>query len=564
MRFGCNSRLLAIDAPAKTLDHGLIRKHPKHHEKSLLMVLIRNGKFFQLPERSDDDFKTLFGRVAAAGVGRPVDKDGCPQGPWTADLLADAISQIEANRAGIELRTVQLWFENNDKGISAHNIRWLARVLGCNDPEGASAWQAALSASQSRLTARRRESRRAQVGEPERPEEIEQEPKASGAPQNAQLPKRFGLASATEGVFAGGSLLNLPASVFAGAVALQLVSYFLSVHDVTYLRGDEVTKQVGFLWAPNWTFLFIVFLPLFLVLVVDLVAVWKGVYRADLLADIGEDAQPVGWLTRVESSSYVYWAVFVICVGFAGVVQWISVRLLPLLNGGGTYAADWGSRTVMDSGQDGVIPLIAFTAAAYLYMCLCFYLLVSGLILLCHLIDDFIAVRTVVVSRQGSGRMHELDATASVITKGVVRCTIAGLLVAMCMKLQSLYIVNSAPNILVWLILDAGALLGRSGATVTWDEARTPTNYTSLIVVMLVSVVYLYGMVRIGAKTRFSSSLKRATAVIAFLLIVYFSMGLFDGFSFLLAIALLVSLYGLFDPYFELRRHERRGRGCVL
>jgi hypothetical protein len=93
------------------------------------MVLIKNGKFFQLPERSDDDFKTLFGRVAAAGVGRPVDKDGCPQGPWTPDLLADAISQIEANRAGIELRTVQLWFENNDKGISAHNIRWLAREL---------------------------------------------------------------------------------------------------------------------------------------------------------------------------------------------------------------------------------------------------------------------------------------------------------------------------------------------------------------------------------------------------------------------------------------------------
>ena len=77
----------------------------------------------------------LFARVAATGVGRPVDRDGCPQGPWTPDLLAEAISEIEANRAGIELRTVQLWFENNEKGISANNIRWLARVLGCNDPQ---------------------------------------------------------------------------------------------------------------------------------------------------------------------------------------------------------------------------------------------------------------------------------------------------------------------------------------------------------------------------------------------------------------------------------------------
>lgn len=235
--------------------------------------------------------------------------------------LQTPISQIEANRAGIELRTVQLWFENNDKGISANNIRWLARVLGCNDPEGASAWQAELSASQSRLTAMRRERRRGQAREREEPEESEQETMASGSPQVEDAPGGFGLARATEAVFAGGSLLNLPASVFAGAVALQFVSYFLSIHDVTYIREDGVTKQVGFLWAPNWTFLFIVFLPLFLAIVVDQVAVWKSVNRARLLAGIGEEVRLGGWLTRVESSSYAYWAVLLICVGFAGVDQ---------------------------------------------------------------------------------------------------------------------------------------------------------------------------------------------------------------------------------------------------
>ena len=100
--------------------------------------------------------------MATAGVGRPVDKDGFPEGPWKPDLLAAAISQIDTNPAGIELRTVQLWFENNDKGISANNIRWLARVLGCNDPEAASAWQNELSAAQSRLVSKRRAVRRTQ------------------------------------------------------------------------------------------------------------------------------------------------------------------------------------------------------------------------------------------------------------------------------------------------------------------------------------------------------------------------------------------------------------------
>lgn len=527
------------------------------------MVLIKNGKFFLSPGRNEEDFKELFARVAAAGIGRPVDKDGCPQGPWTADLLADAISQIEANRAGIELRTVQLWFERNDKGISANNIRWLARVLGCNDPEGASAWQAELSAAQSRLMAKRRERRRGQGREQAAPDEIEQETMASAPPHIDVAPVGFSLARATEAVFAGGSSLNLPSAVFAGAVALQFVSYFLSLHDVTYMRDDGVPKQVGFLWAPNWTLLFIVFLPLFLAIVVDLVAVWKSVNRPRLLAGMGEEVHLGGWLTRVESSSYAYWAVLLICVGFAGVAQWVSVRLMPLLKGGGDYAADWGSLPLGDPDQIGVAQLVVFTGTAYLYMCVCFYLLIAGLILLWNLIDDFVAIQTVVAPRQSVGRSQDVDASGSVIMRGVVRCTIAGLLVAMCMKLQSLYIVNSAPNILIWLIMDARSVLTQSDAMVAWDAAITPTNYTSLLVAFLVFTVYLYGAVRIGAIGLSGIPLVRVTAAITLLVVVYLSIGAFDGFSLLVGIALLVAVYGLFVPNFGFRRLERRGGSYV-
>ncbi len=528
------------------------------------MTLMKNGKFFQLPERSDDDFKTLFGRVAAAGVGRPVDGDGCPQGPWTPDLLTEAISGIEANRAGIELRTVQLWFENNDKGISAHNIRWLARVLGCNDPEAASAWQAELSVAQSRLTAKRRERRRGQAHGRAEPEEDEQETVASGPPDVDEAPVRLGLARATEAAFAGGSLLNLPAAVFAGAVALQLVSYFLSIHDVTHVREDGMPKQVGFLWAPNWTVLFIVFLPLFLAIVAEQVAVWKSVNRARLLSGVGKEVRIQGWLTRVDSSSHAHCAVFLICVGFAGVIQWSSVRLLPLLNGGGDYAADWGSLPLGGPYQIGVAPLVGFTGAAYLYMCLCFYLLIAGLILLCNLIDDFVAVRAVTVPGQGASRSHDIDASGWKILRGVVRCTIAGLLVALCMKLQTLYTVNSAPDIVSWLIVDAQSILSQSRTTIVWDDAPSPTNYTSLLVALLVCTVYLYGALRIRPKGKPGVLLARATAGVALLVVAYLSIGAFDGFSLLLGVALLIAVYGLFVPDFGVRRHEWRGRDYVL
>lgn len=86
----------------------------------------------------------LFARLASAGAGRPVDPHGFPDGPWTPETLANAISSIEANRNGIELRTVQVWFQDNDNGISSENLKWLARILGCNDPEAASEWQTEL------------------------------------------------------------------------------------------------------------------------------------------------------------------------------------------------------------------------------------------------------------------------------------------------------------------------------------------------------------------------------------------------------------------------------------
>ena len=108
------------------------------------------------PTEDGSDFKDLFKRLVAAGAGRPVDTNGFPTGSWTPELLADAISQIDANRVGIDLRTVQLWFQDNDKGISSDNIRWLAKIFGCGDPKATNAWHLELSAAQARLKAKRR------------------------------------------------------------------------------------------------------------------------------------------------------------------------------------------------------------------------------------------------------------------------------------------------------------------------------------------------------------------------------------------------------------------------
>jgi hypothetical protein len=527
------------------------------------MPLKKNGKFFLLPEKKEEDFKVLFARVAATGVGRPVDKDGCPQGPWTPDLLAAAISEVEANHAGIELRTVQLWFEDNEKGISPNNIRWLARVLGCNDPEAASAWQAELSAAQSRLMKKRRERRRGNTPSLAQPEDTWYEAAGMGLPEVDKASERFGLVSATEAFFSRGSILNLPAAVFAGAVALHFVSYFLSIHSVTYLRDDGVAKQVGFLWAPNWTVLFVVFLPIFFASVADLTGRWKNANRVRLLSAIGDDRQTGTWMSRVEASSHIYWVVLLICVGFAGVFQWVSVRLLPLLNGGGSYAVDWGSLALVEPEQIGVLQQIAFTGMAYLYMCLCFYLFIAGLILLSSLVDDFVHIRTLLTERPGNDQMREAEASGSAIIRGIVRSTTAGLLVAISMKLTSSYLVTPSPSIWDWLISDARSVLSAPVAPAEWDVFSKPNHYTSLLVVVLVSTIYLYGIIRIGASVLAGHSFVRASLAVIFLIAVYMLIGVIPGFSLLLGAGLVIAVYGLFDPDFGFRWQRLGGRSYV-
>lgn len=97
--------------------HDKERKGAQKYAKCVCSTLIKNNKFYVAPQRETANFKQLFARLAAAGAGRPVDKDGFPDGPWTPESLADAICAIEGNRDGIELRSVQVWFQDNDNGV---------------------------------------------------------------------------------------------------------------------------------------------------------------------------------------------------------------------------------------------------------------------------------------------------------------------------------------------------------------------------------------------------------------------------------------------------------------
>lgn len=532
--------------------------------------MIKNGKYFVAPQKADEDFKQLFARLAAAGAGRPVDRHGFPDGPWTPETLADAISSIEANRNGIDLRTVQVWFQDNDNGISSENIRWLARVFGCDDPEAASDLQTELSAARSRLDAKRRAKRAARGTPVTSTANLEESsfaddnapddrPAEATEPELVPRPApRFGLITATEALFSR-SPLNLPASVFAGAVALQFTSYFLGIHEVTFEAPDGLAKQVGFLWAPNWTFLFLAFMPLFFAFAAELLSFWREQGRRQVAKTGSLAESSEAWFRSVEAASYTFRAVFLICILFAGVFQWISVRLLPLLRGGGGFATDWGSLAIIRPEIISVPVAIAFTGFAYLYMCISFYLFFAGLILLYSVAQDFGNIES---SNQDPGDAANQDVVREVGTKmmrAIFRCTILAILIAVCMKLQSAYLTSSGTNIARWLTNDIWAVFSSRDRPRSLGDYSAPNHFTSLLIVLSAIFVFLYGASKLRTADRSSMRLGMMVVTIGLLSTAYLLIGAVTGFSILLFAGVILATYALFDPDFG-RRDTARER----
>ena len=201
------------------------------------------------------------------GAGRQVDKDGLPSGSWTPDQLVEAITQIDPDGVGVDLRTVQHWFQDNDRGISADNIRWLARIFGCDDPVAISEWQRRLSSAQLRLTAKRRERKRAQ-GDDAKSRIIERTTGTTKRDDRA-------FAERCEQLLTGAASMNLLVFYWLIFGALGLMNYALGTLSVTYSPEDGLNKQVGFIWAPTLTVLPLIVLPLYILSINNLISFWK-------------------------------------------------------------------------------------------------------------------------------------------------------------------------------------------------------------------------------------------------------------------------------------------------
>jgi len=491
--------------------------------------MVRNGKYYIGPQPSDDDFKSLFARLSSAGAGRPVDDNGQPIGPWTPNLLAEEIAQLDPAGTGVDPRTVQLWFQENDKGISAQNIRWLAKVFGCGDPDASSKWQVELSAAQARLSAKRRR----------------QDDKCyAGAPVPAK--QGFSMARLSESLFDGRRSLNLPIVVWSSASIFWFLSYIFGIHSITYSPIEGLNKQVGFFWSPSWIIGEMLLLPFVLIIVSELLAFWKD-RRPDSLGD--------SWASKIESYRVSYWAIFLICFVAIFAVQWAGVYLLAFIQGAAANGmVDWLLVSIERPEVVSRTATIYISALAFLYSGMIYWFYFIGLLLLFTIASDFNDTFTA-PDHQGGENSPIIITTGTIITLGVFRATVFGILLATTIKLNAAYLITDAETIMGWLVNDTLFSLGRSGDGWHWLNQSPSPFFTSFLLLAITCVVFFTCLVFIfkvigeypASETACIkvSSLKMACVVI-FLAANYLLIGKFYGFSLLLGVAVLLAVYSLF------------------
>lgn len=511
--------------------------------------MIKNNKYFAEPP-TGKDIKELFRYAVSSGVGLRVDRQGIPVGSWSSDTLTKALAEMSSD-GSVDIRTVQNWFQDNEKCIGSANISLLAKVFGCDSPDGVIAWRRELHEANRLLRLKRRAKNNLDTESDNGLEPptsvVVQAPttKAKSYPDISAKP--INLAHRIEALF-DGSPIKLAAWVFGGAVAIGYTSVALKIHDADISLPDIPSKEIGFLWAVNWMLSFLIFLPLFLINTTSVLRYWKSRGRVGVRGVRINEEQTVSWSDRVAESSSINWVVLIVCLLFAGVMQWVSVRLLPVLNGDLNHSFDWGYLTLVRPDLISPNEQLIFSGVAYLYMCVSFFLMFAGLILLYTISRDFSGCVGELPETITLAHEKEYLLAGKVILVAVFKCVLLAVLIATAMKSQSAYLGSDSSNIAMWLLDDAYSALFSNDALKTHNATSEPNHFSSLVIVLSALFVFIFTAMQIPKAARVEVSFKSMVATVLVLVASYLLIGIFEGFSLLLVIAVFVATIALVRP----------------
>lgn len=518
----------------------------------------------------------LFLRLAAAGAGRPVDKHGFADGPWTAETLADAISSIEANQNGIELRAVQVWFQDNYNGISDTNIRWLARIFGCDDPVATSQWQAELKAAKERLAVQRREKRKYQTNGSAVSPDVLLAPALSQTTEIAtgdlsdtgrgsSGPKRKTLAERCERLLSGATSLNLQIAYWMVFCVLALMNYVLGTLSVTYSPQEGLDKQVGFIWAPTLTALPLVVLPALIFFVSNLNTYWRRVGRSKCISDRAmsiNSKSNAAWYARVNDFTFSFWAIVVFGFLFVFGFQWAGIYL-PAYLSGDTNGVQIDRYLVTLERPDviSVPQAMILSAVGYMYTASYITIFLLGLLFSLIIALDYEDICTTSELEGAAIDRAQLRGEGQKIVWAVFRVVVFALWLAMLVKLQITYLQSDSKDFVTWLRTDAAAALDASVTPNGWLENSSISHFTTFMMMVVSVTIFIVCIIKMRSifnrlelyDSDYPFARDRQTLTSMFLVILLLSLtlvsvGRLSGFSLVLAASALASMYVLAGP----------------
>ncbi len=482
------------------------------------------------------------------GAGRPVDGAGEVVGLWTPEKLAEAISQLDGNQAGVELRTVQLWFQDNDKGIGPDNISWLAKIFGCGDPDATTEWRKALFSANALFISNRREQARRQS-------EVS-EPVGKGGARGAETVSR-GLALRSEAMFHGRSSLNLPIAIWASLALLWLLTYVFGVHSITYTPVEGVEKQVGFSWSPAWVIGEPIFLPILLILVTEMLSFWKEGGRSLIDSSISKESHLASWAHKVRSFSASFWAILFICAVLIFAVQWAGVYLRPLLSDAEISMVDWITVGLVRPDAISVTEAVLMSLLGFLYSGMLYWFYFVGFLLIYAVAIDFVDLCQDRTSDDKDCPHNQIRDVGAQIISTAFKSTLAGIMIAVTLKLNAAYLISDAETIVGWLLNDLLFVLGLHEKSWGWiNDAPSPflTSFLLAFVTAFVFFVCLLQVFRAMYPSFLTPQLRRRArlvvmrmcGVVVLLTISFLLIGQFKGFSILLFVGVAVAFTSFF------------------
>ena len=512
--------------------------------------------FVARPTRGDLDFKELFQEAIAARAGLTTESSEKTNSGWTPSTLADAIIEADPQGRGVDVRTVQNWFQDNDRGISSGNIDCLARVFGKGDPDAIASWRRELKAANKRLSSKRR-ARRDREGSVAASEN--KTGTNSGSFENDQLEgQRGNFAALSERVFTSAEGFGIAIIVWAGYFLLCLMSFVVENHDITYAARPDLNKQVGFFWSLSWPIECLLLYPASFLVIAHLVSFWK---REGWALTQSDDHSRV-WPELVNSLRLPIWIVAFVAFGLIFAVQWGGVYFLGLTQKDAPDLIDW---ILVAQVRPGVVSLweaLLVSLYAFFYSGLIYWFYFVGLLLLFTLCDDYQRR----ASTSDSKIDHDfLELAGEKLQRGIFQCTLIGILAATAIQLNAIYLKSDGATSLGWLACDFVAGLGWQPTEWKFLDQSSVSSLTSSILLLL--HVALFGVctakvrsaVRTSQTPRLSTRLSvgeerkllwrlchdtllRQLCTIGILSLNFALLGQFVGFTFLLSASIFIAV----------------------